>query len=109
AEFGSQKPKSLSVRINADGSGNSVRLRFRDSKGQVFQVNGGVMSKTGPQNMTFDLTGKDASHWGGPDDGKINYPIQLESLVIDGTRAACGPFSVDVFSPVVVYDSDGKE
>jgi len=56
------------------------------------------------QFFSFDLTGKEStSHWGGPNDGVIHYPIAFDSLIIDGTRNACGPFTIDVYPPVLVY------
>ncbi|MCL2119597.1 MAG: cellulase family glycosylhydrolase [Planctomycetaceae bacterium] len=97
------QPQSLALRVNADGSGNTIRMRFRDSQGQTFQVNGGKMTDTGMQYFNFDLTGQNASHWGGPNDGVVHYPITFDSIIIDGTRSACGPYSIDVYPPVLVY------
>jgi hypothetical protein len=97
------EPKSLALRLNADGSGNTVNIRFRDSQGQTFQVNGGKMTEKGMQHFTFDMTGQKSSHWGGPNDGVVHYPIAFDSLIIDGTRRPCGPFNVDVYPPVLVY------
>ncbi|MCL2625042.1 MAG: hypothetical protein FWD31_15380, partial [Planctomycetaceae bacterium] len=80
------QPQSLAVRVKADGSGNTIRLRYSDSQGQTFQVNGERMTEAGMQLFSFDLTGKEAtSHWGGPNDGVIHYPIAFDSLIIDGT------------------------
>lgn len=101
------KPQYLSVRINADGSGNSFRIRFRDSQGQTFQVTSGnsVLNKIGTRNLIFDMTGKKyIYHWGGPNDGVVHYPIVFDSLIIDGTNIACGPYSIDIFSPMLVYE-----
>jgi hypothetical protein len=99
------QPQSLAVRVNADGSGNTIRLRYRDNQGQTFQVNGEKMNETGMQYFSFDLTGqKSTTHWGGPNDGVVHYPIAFDSLIIDGTRKACGPYSIDVYPPVLVYE-----
>lgn len=98
------KPQSLIIRINPDDSGNSIRIRFRDSKGQTFQATGTVLNKKEIHNVTFDLTGKEhTSHWGDPNDGIIYYPIVFDSFIIDGTNEACGPYSIDIFSPMLVY------
>ena len=98
------EPKSMTLRINADGSGNRIRMRFTDSQGQTFQPDGATMTREGRQYITFDLSGKDTSHWGGPNDGNISYPIRFDSIIIDGTRKACGPNSVEFASPVLVYE-----
>jgi len=97
------QPKSMTVSFNADGSGNRIGMRFADSKGQTFQPKNEPMTREGRQYVTFDLTGKDTSHWGGPNDGVVHYPIRFDSIIIDGTRKACGPFSVEFASPVLVY------
>ena len=98
------QPKEMAVRVNADGSGNTVRLRFRDSEGQFFQVNGERMAEKDTQYFTFDMTGQKNTHrWGGPNDGVIRYPIFFDSLVVDGTRKATGPHEIEIFPPVMVY------
>jgi len=96
------KPKSLVVRIIGDGSKNPVRLRFTDSSGQTFQPDGGILENQNAAYYTFDLTGENAGHWGGNNDGVVHYPIRFNSLVIDGRRR--GPFTVEVFSPMIVYE-----
>ncbi len=98
------QPQSLLVNISADGSGNIIRLRFRDSSGQTFQVNGDKMSNKGMMYLTFDLTGKKSSSWGGRQDGVIHYPITFDSLIIDSDRKTSAPFSILVNPPVLVYD-----
>ncbi|MDR1964431.1 MAG: hypothetical protein LBQ50_11675 [Planctomycetaceae bacterium] len=118
------KPKALGIRIDGDGSGsdgsgsdgsgndgsgndgsgNSVNIRYVDSKGQTFQVHGGRLKDAASYYFEFALDGSNASHWGGPNDGKITYPIRFDSIIIDGTRKACGPYSVLVSSPVLIYE-----
>ena len=98
------KPTSMTLSFNADGSGNRIGMRFVDSKGQVFQPKNEPMTREGRQYVTFDLSGRDTLHWGGPNDGVVHYPIRFDSIIIDGTRKACGPFSVEFASPVLVYD-----
>jgi len=99
------KPQSLVASIDADGSGNSVRIRYRDSSGQTFQVDGDKMNIKGMQYFTFNLTGKKTAFWGGAEDGVAHYPIMFDSLIIDSTRKACGPLSIDVFQFVLVYNN----
>ena len=95
-------PKELGVRIDGDGSGNSVRLRFTDATGQTFQVHGGTMPEKKTYFFSFPLDGVGAGHWGGANDGKVTYPIRFDSLLIDGQRKACGPYSVTVSSMVLI-------
>ena len=97
------KPQSCTLRIDADGSGNLIRLRFTDSAGQTFQSDGGKMTEKGTMFFTCRMDGVDTAHWGGPDDGVVHYPIRFDSIVIDGTRTATGPHSIKVSPPVVVY------
>jgi len=99
------KPQALTVHINADGSGNCVRIRFRDSQGQLFQVDGDKLNNKGMQYFTFDLTGINTICWDGYKDGVVYYPIVFDSLIIDGIRrTSCGPYSLDIFPPVLVYE-----
>ncbi len=100
------KPKSLSVRIASDGSGNSVRMRFTDSQGQTFQPDGGKLTEKGPMFFTFDLQKIGTAHWGGPNDGVIHYPIRFDSIVIDGLNLPSGPNTLEISSPVLGYDGE---
>ncbi len=100
------KPKSLSVRIESDGSGNSVRMRFTDSQGQTFQPDGGKLTEKGPMFFTFDLQKEGTAHWGGPNDGVIHYPIRFDSIVIDGLSLPSGPNTLEISSPVLGYAGD---
>ncbi|MDR0336234.1 MAG: hypothetical protein LBI18_04000 [Planctomycetaceae bacterium] len=96
-------PLALGFQIRGDGSGNSVNIRYVDKTGQTFQVHGGRLKDAWTYYFEFALDGSNASHWGGANDGKITYPIRLDSIIIDGTRKACGPYSVMISSPVLIY------
>ncbi|MDR2115745.1 MAG: hypothetical protein LBP87_05125, partial [Planctomycetaceae bacterium] len=98
------KPNALGVRIDSNDSYNSVHLRYADSKGQTFQVYGGRLKGKTSNYFEFALNGSNAIHWGGPNDGKITYPLRVDSIIIDGTRKACGPYSILVSSPVLIYE-----
>jgi hypothetical protein len=98
------KPQHLILYIDADGSGNTVRIRFTDSWGQTFQVNGDKMNEKGLQYFAFDVTGKNAHHWGGPNDGVVTYPIMFDSVIIDSSRKSTGTFEIDIFPLVWVFD-----
>ncbi|MDR2706193.1 MAG: glycoside hydrolase family 5 protein [Planctomycetaceae bacterium] len=98
------QPKALGFLVYSDGSGNSVNIRYVDSTGQTFQVHGGrLKNNVTVHYFEFALDGSNASHWGGANNGKITYPIRFDSIIIDGTRKACGPYSVMISSPVLSY------
>jgi len=96
-------PKELTFRVEGDGSGNSVRLRFVDARGQTFQVNGGTMPEKKSYYFSFPLDGEGAGHWGGPNDGKIEYPISFDSIIIDGLSSPSDRNTIEISSPVLVY------
>lgn len=95
------EPVSLGFWLDGDDSGNTVRIRFVDSKAQTFQPDGGKIIGRGPQYFEFRLDGKNTSHWGGPNDGIVHYPIKFDCIVIDGTRKATGPHTIRISSPVL--------
>jgi hypothetical protein len=97
------QPKAFGFLIHGDGSGNSVNIRYVDKTGQTFQVHGGRLKDAHSYYFEFPLDTSNASHWGGANDGKITYPIRFDSIIIDGTRKACGPYSVMISSPVLIY------
>lgn len=98
------KPKAMALLLDGEGIGGYVNLRFADSKGQTFQVSGGPVREKKTYYFEFPLDGTKASHWGGPNDGTVHYPIRFDSVIIDGTRKACGPLSVSISSPVLIYE-----
>jgi hypothetical protein len=99
------KPKALGLRIDGNGSGGAVNIRFVDSTGQTFQVHGGNMKESKQYYFELAMDGTTStSHWGGANDGKITYPIRFDSIIIDGTRRATGERTVTISSPVWVYE-----
>ena len=82
------RPKAIGVWVYGDKSGNSLRLRLRDSSGQTFQLTGPNLSWTGWQWVTFDLEHLgDGGHWGGANDGVAKGALTLDTaLLLDGTR-----------------------
>lgn len=79
------KPAALGLWVQGDGSGNLVRMRFRDTTGQTFQPDGGTMAWAGWRWVTFPLALKDAhnmGHWGGANDGVIHFPITIDTLFL---------------------------
>lgn len=76
------KPKALGLWIYGDGSGNTLRCRFRDSADQTFQPTLGPIDWTGWKWITLPIDGTDASHFGGANDGVVHYPIRWNSLLL---------------------------
>ncbi len=105
------QPKSISMWIFGDHSGNVPRVRFADSTGQTFQV-GPVASSAqrsdridwaGWRGLTFPLVG-DASHWGGADDGVVHYPVHIDTLLlIDSPDRQATQGTIYLAAPTLVY------
>jgi len=88
----------LEMWVFGDGSGNRLRVRFRDSQGQTFQSELGVLDFTGWRFLSARLDQPDAGHWGGPADGVIRGPIELDTLILidktDRTKPSQGEIHV---------------
>ncbi|MDR3687961.1 MAG: cellulase family glycosylhydrolase [Fimbriimonas sp.] len=96
-------PVSLNMLIMGDRSNDSLRMRFVDSLGQTFQPDGGKIDWDGWKAVSFPLDGRDAGHWGGPDDGVVHYPIRLDALaLIDSTGGAGSRHSVEITAITLV-------
>jgi hypothetical protein len=75
--------------VEADGSGDALRTRFRDRTGQTFQVDLARLDWKGWRAVTIPLDGRAANttHWGGANNGTLNGPIAWEGLLlIDSVR-----------------------
>ena len=80
----STNAKALSVWVYGDRSANPVYLKFQDSKGEYFQgAIGSSVSRTW-QRLTLYTDGYNANwkHWGGDNDGVIDYPIHVTSIYV---------------------------
>lgn len=75
------KPKRLKVTLYADKSGNSVRMNFKDAKGEFFQAFVTKLDWEGWREIEKDLiiTG----HWGGDNNGKMDGEISFHSWVLN--------------------------
>jgi len=76
------QPKALTLWVYGDGRNLSPRLRFVDSTGQCFQPAAPNLDSKGWRAVVFSLEGHDAGHWGGANDGKVHYPIKLDTLFL---------------------------
>lgn len=68
--------------VNGDGSGDYLRCRFRDAKGQVYQPDFGRVDWTGWKWVTAPLNNPTVGSWGGPQDGVIHKPIVWDAIVL---------------------------
>ncbi len=97
------QPKSLGLWIYGDNSGNVLRLRYQDAGGQTFQPNGTSVNWQGWKYYEFplDATG---GHWGGANDGKLTYPLELESLLIfDSNKSENNRGAIYLSAPMWIY------
>jgi hypothetical protein len=78
-------PTEFSVWVYGDGVGNVLRLRLRDKSGEIFQYNIGTVDWKGWRQMTASLA-KPAVSWGGNADGKVDLPLELESVLLDSEK-----------------------
>jgi hypothetical protein len=98
------KPTALGIQLFGDGSGNNVRLRFIDSKGQWFQVHGDTMTDRMLYYFELPFSGVNSLHWGGTNNGIVSFPIRLDSIIIDGTFRVCGPHTVSISAMTLIYE-----
>lgn len=68
--------------VKGDGSGDALRCRFVDAKGQVYQPTYGNVDWTGWRWITMPLDDPSVGSWGGPQDGVIHAPIRWDSVVL---------------------------
>lgn len=74
-------PTALAIRINGDNTKNVWKLRFKDNNGETFQMDLGSISSGWAYKQFIIEQDSAITSWGG--DGKINYPIKFNSVVID--------------------------
>jgi hypothetical protein len=98
------KPKSLGIQLFSDDSGNNIRLRFIDSKGQWFQVYGNTMRDQRSYYVELPFDGTNSLHWGGTNNGIVSFPVRLDSILIDGTFRICGPHTVSISAMTLIYE-----
>jgi hypothetical protein len=79
--------RAMILWIKGDGSGNSLRARFLDGEGQLFQVNADPphLTWTGWRAVRFAVDGSGTvSTWGGAADGRVRGSRRWEApLLID--------------------------
>ena len=105
------KPLGLGLWVYGDGSGNLARMRFRDATGQTLQINGLQIDWRGWRFVPFLLvapTGEtaDLGHWGGANDGRVHYPVSVDTLFLFDSRAEAPQHKgvLWIKQPTVIYD-----
>jgi len=72
----------FSYRADQALDGSEVRYRIDDSTGETLQGNFAVVKDTDWRRVAARLD-RPAGHWGGDNDGKIDYPARLRSILFD--------------------------
>ncbi|MCX7599927.1 MAG: hypothetical protein N2512_13830 [Armatimonadetes bacterium] len=93
------EPTEFRVWVCGDGSGQSVRVRLFDRAAETFQWTLGKLDFTGWRQMSCRLD-RIEGFWGGNADGKINYPLTFDSVLVDSDIE---PLSGDVFFDDLSY------
>jgi len=80
------QPTRISAWVYGDGSGHFLNVWIKDNGGQVWQVPLGTLDRSGWQQMAgaIDVTQEwPWTHISGTDNGKVDYPITFQALVLD--------------------------
>ena len=87
----SGSPSAVSVWVYGDDSADPIYMRFVDASGESFQALAGNVTTKSWKRLTMWTDGGSANwtHWGGNNNGVIDYPITLASLYVYR-----GPFGV---------------
>jgi hypothetical protein len=100
------QPTKLGIWVYGDKSKNLLRMRFIDSTGQTFQPDGGRLNFNGWEYIEFPMDGSSGGFWGGAKDGKIHYPIKLETLLlIDNASRTAIEGKIHFAAPCLYYDA----
>jgi hypothetical protein len=76
------RPTHLILEVEGDGSGDMLKARIQDATGQIFQPETERMNFKGWRTIVFPLNDPNTWHWGGPNDGKVRYPIRIDTLLL---------------------------
>ena len=94
------QPAALKLWVYGDGSGHFLNAWVRDSQGEVREFTFGKITHTGWQELEAPLdTAADwpQGHISGTDNGRLDFPISLDSLVLDGVPDGGGPFAGAIY------------
>ena len=83
-----EQPDALTLWVFGDGSNHFLNAWIRDAQGEVRQFTFGQVSHKDqwqPMMLRLDTTAPwPQGHISGPDNGRLDFPISLEALVLDG-------------------------
>ena len=83
-----EQPDALTLWVFGDGSGHFLNAWIRDAQGEVRQFTFGQVSHKDswqPMMLRLDTTAPwPQGHISGPDNGRLDFPLSLEALVLDG-------------------------
>jgi hypothetical protein len=96
------QPIGYGVWVKGDASGNIIRMRFTDATGQVFQPSGFTIDWKEWRWVVFDFKGPMA-HWGGSNDGRINWPIKLDTLLLIDSIKNQNSGKIEFCNPAFIY------
>lgn len=106
------RPLGLGLWIWGDASGNLARMRFRDATGQTLQANGLPIDWRGWRFVPFRLVAPpgetaDLGHWGGTNDGKVHYPVAVDTLFLLDSRPDARQHTGTLWikQPIVLYNA----
>ena len=97
------KPTALLVAVNGDASGSRVRCRVKDAKDEVFQPEGIAVSWKGWKQIRLPVDGRESRHWGGNNDGILDYPITWDSIFLVEAPPGGSSGTLDFRFPLLVY------
>jgi hypothetical protein len=105
------QPDALTMWVYGDGSGHFLNTWIKDSQAEVRQFTFGQVNHTGWQPMTLKLdTGAPwpQTHISGPDNGKLDFPISLQSFVLDVVpRSGASSYSGSIYLDDLTVGSTG--
>lgn len=100
-----EKPLYTKIWVKGDGGSGAGRLRIKDSGDQTFQPDFGPLNFTDWRCIRAEMTGKNAGHWGGKDDGRIAYPIKWDTLfILDNVGGGATKGAVYIGPMMLYYD-----
>ena len=106
------KPHAIGVWVNGDGSGNWLKMRFRDANGRCYQPGFGRLDFTGWRFLAAPLDDPTVGSWDGkPGMIDIVYPIRIDTfLLLDTNRVkAQGEIHFANFSLIYQLDENGEQ
>lgn len=104
------KPHEIGVWVNGDGSGNLLRMRFRDANDRYFQPDFGMLDFTGWRFLTAPLDSPNVGTWDGkPGVTDIVYPIRINTVILLDARRSKTQGEIDFGNFTLIYQLDENE